>query len=269
MLFKSLGDAHYNLFSAFLVAQELLSLWPHIVSFICADGERQDFHSVQRRVSFDTSISRVQLDVSFLFCWCFRGQCLMWRWRLTNSLKVVWNSSKWSHRTIAKHSNGLSSLNVNWDSSSVGIYRCWTSCTIYYAAAYSVAACLRRKIGKHCVILTSHHFIFWIYIRSWRKQSSEQKLCEWPCRKLMWSERKENFRNLSIPLLDLSWIKLSIHLSIVIKLTLVMCQGSWRNNWLFNQILWLDCRALTTQLCVFRYICRPLRVTLVSSRASA
>ena len=41
--FKALENVHLDLFSAFLVVQEMSSHWPHIVSNTSATGEFQEF----------------------------------------------------------------------------------------------------------------------------------------------------------------------------------------------------------------------------------
>ena len=50
-VFKALEDASLDLPSAFLVVQEMLSHWAHIVSYIGEIGQRQEFQNVQGRVS--------------------------------------------------------------------------------------------------------------------------------------------------------------------------------------------------------------------------
>ena len=50
-VFKAFEDASLDLHSAFLVVQEMLSHWAHIVSYISETGQRQEFQNLNGRAS--------------------------------------------------------------------------------------------------------------------------------------------------------------------------------------------------------------------------
>ena len=54
---QSLEEANSDLYTGFLVVQEMLTHWPNIVAYIKSNGPLQDFHHVVRCVSTSAFLS--------------------------------------------------------------------------------------------------------------------------------------------------------------------------------------------------------------------